>query len=153
MELDVGPSRQLGITDTDKRDVLRGRPREVEHRAAKRGDLLRLTAGSRDHPDGGKLLEARALTQVGEERDLLAVRRPGGAGDVVCRSGEPLRFATIDVRDPRAGELVSDSNSVEAPGVVADAPGDRVVFFADDETFLARTREDKQPFSVGRPIG
>src|SRR5438552_17560950 len=63
VELDVGPSRQLRVADPEKRDLLRGRPREVEHGAAKQSYLLGVTAFGRDHPDGAELFEAGCFTE------------------------------------------------------------------------------------------
>ena len=137
VELDVGPSRELRVADAKKRDLLRRRPGQVEHAAAEGRDLLRIALCGRDHPDRGQLLQAGVLAQVGKKSDVLAVRRPHGGVDVVCRRGDPSGLAAIDVGDPRAGELVADAHAIEAPGVVADAPGRRIVGAADDEALLA----------------
>src|SRR5438552_14529190 len=73
VELDIGPSRQLRVADPEERDVLRGRPGEVEHGAAKRSDLIRVAPFGRDDPDRAEILEAGGLAEVGQESDVLAV--------------------------------------------------------------------------------
>src|SRR5438552_1289540 len=75
VELDIGPSRQLRVADPEERDVLRGRPCEVEDGAAERSDLLGLAAFGRDHPDGAELLEAGGLAVRSEMKRR---ERPSG---------------------------------------------------------------------------
>src|SRR5260370_4441739 len=81
------------------------------------------------------------------------MRRPASTTDVIRRSREAGRLAAFDVDDPDARELVAIAAAVDLPGVVADAPGDRVVGLADEKTLLAPAGQEEHAFAVGRPLG
>src|SRR5260370_23835183 len=155
IEIDVGPARWLRLAGAEKRHPLGGGPGSGEHRSRDLGHLRRLIlARSRGKaPELGKVHERGLVAQVGDERDVLSIRRPASTTDVIRRSREAGRLAAFDVDDPDARELVAIAAAVDLPGVVADAPGDRVGGLADEKTLVPAASHEQHAFAVGRTLG
>src|SRR2546428_1312166 len=155
VEVDVAPAWRLGLAGAEKGDLVGRRPGSVEDRPRERGHWrgFILAWSGREAPELRILQERRLWAQVGDECEVLSIRRPGSAADVVCRRRDARRLAAFQVGDPDACELVAVAAAIDLPGVVADLPRDRVVSLADEKSFLAAAGKEQHPLAVRRPLG